>query len=152
MEEFFNVNTYPALFLASFMAATFLPLGSELLFGSMLAAGGEPLPLVAVATAGNFLGACTTYIIGLYGGEAITRRVLRISLESQQRGEVLFSKYGSWTLLLSWLPVVGDPLCLAAGFFKVSWLRFSLLVAAGKMGRYTILAFLVLYGQAMANG
>lgn len=152
MTEIFNSHTYPTLFVVSFLAATVIPLGSEWLLTAMLAAGMDPVQLVAIATAGNFLGACTTYLIGLYGGEFLIRRVLRIDTVSQQRSALLFTKYGSWSLLFSWLPVVGDPLCLAAGFFRIPWLRFSLLVATGKLGRYATVAGLVLAGIKAVNG
>jgi membrane protein YqaA with SNARE-associated domain len=103
---------YPTLFLLSFLASTILPLGSEWMLVALLVNGHDPLFSVAVATAGNTLGACTTYIVGLYGGPFLIGRVLRISDETRQKAERLYGRYGSWSLLLSWVPVLGDPLCL----------------------------------------
>lgn len=134
---------YAALFLVSFLAATVIPLGSEWLLTGMLIQDFAPLPVVAVATAGNYLGSCTTYWVGLYGGPFLIRRVLRIGPDSQERAAGYFRKYGSWTLLFAWLPIIGDPLCLAAGLFRIRFDLFTVLVVLGKLGRYAGLAGLV---------
>lgn len=136
-----GVGGLPALFLCSFLAATVLPLGSEWLLASLLVGGAEPVGAVSVATAGNLLGAVSTWLLGWYGGEWLVRRVLRIDAADRQRAEAVYARYGSWSLLLSWLPVIGDPLCLAAGAFKVGLGRFLLLAGAGKCGRYALLAW-----------
>jgi len=150
--EFFSTHGYPALFITSFLAATVVPLGSEWLLTAMLVQGFTPLPVVATATAGNFLGACTTYLIGLYGGPLLVRNVLRIGEDSRKKAEQLFGQYGSWSLLLSWLPVIGDPICLAGGLFRISFARFSILVIIGKLGRYATIAVLILGGLRVVGG
>jgi len=137
------MSSYPLLFAISFLAATVVPLGSEWLLIALLLQGLAPVPLVLTATAGNFLGALTTYLIGLYGGLWLIRRLLRIDERAQQRAERFFQRYGSWTLLLAWLPVIGDPLCLAGGLFRVPLFRFSLLVILGKLGRYAFIATVI---------
>ncbi|OGQ96981.1 MAG: hypothetical protein A2521_11645 [Deltaproteobacteria bacterium RIFOXYD12_FULL_57_12] len=152
MEAFFANHGYLMLFLVSFLAATLLPLGSEWLLAAMLLQDFAPLPVIAVATLGNTLGACTTYLIGLYGGPFLIRKLLRINEPAQQRAERFFQKYGVWALLFSWLPVVGDPLCLAGGLFRVPFSRFSLLVFIGKLGRYATLAVFVLGGMQVISG
>jgi membrane protein YqaA with SNARE-associated domain len=95
---------------------------------------------VLTATAGNFLGACTTWGLGWYGSPLLLDRVLRVDRRSQERAERLFARYGTWALLLSWVPVVGDPLCLLAGLLRVPFARFSLPTLAGKLARYALLA------------
>jgi membrane protein YqaA with SNARE-associated domain len=140
MESLLLDPSYPALFLVSFLAATLLPLGSEWLLILVLLKGYDPVIAVGIATTGNFLGACTNYLIGLYGGIWLTRKVLRIDEQARMRAERIFSRYGSWSLLFSWLPVIGDPLCLVAGVLKVSFPLFSVLVFIGKLARYTALA------------
>lgn len=144
MEEFLATHGYPALFLLSFLASTLIPLGSEWLLVTMLLKGDDPAMSVAVATAGNYLGACTTYLIGIYGGHWLIRKALRIDEEAERRAERLYARYGSWSLLLSWLPVIGDPLCLAGGLLRVGFRRFSLLVISGKLARYAAVAWLTL--------
>ena len=152
MEDILNNHGYPALFLISFLAATVIPLGSEWLLTAMILQGFAPGPVVATATAGNYLGACTTYLIGIYGGPFLVRKLLRIDEASQQKAERLFQKYGSWSLLFSWLPIVGDPLCLAGGVFKVRFTTFSALVFIGKLGRYAAIALITLGGMKAVNG
>jgi membrane protein YqaA with SNARE-associated domain len=98
------------------------------------------------ATAGNYLGACTTYLIGIWGAHFVIRKILRIDDIQLVRVKKLYNKYGKVSLLLSWLPVLGDPLCLIAGIFRINFFHFSILVFIGKFFRYAILAFLASQG------
>ncbi|GAB6193613.1 hypothetical protein JCM39068_33640 [Desulfocastanea catecholica] len=98
--------------------------------------------VVVVATIGNYLGACTTYLLGILGAHWFIRTILRIEEGQLERAEKIYTTYGIWSLLLSWLPVIGDPLCLLAGIFRIGFLRFSVLVFVGKFCRYAILALL----------
>lgn len=141
-----NSPSLPSLFTLSFLAATVLPLGSEWLLVVMVLEGFPVTGLVATATAGNFLGACTTYLIGIWGSTFLIHTVLRISTPQLTRAEQLYNKYGSWSLLLSWVPIIGDPLCLAAGILRTHALRFAILVFVGKFFRYATLAYLTLQG------
>jgi len=134
----------PILFLLSFLAATVVPIGSEWLLVVMILSGFSPASTVITATIGNYLGGCTTYIIGLYGSDFLIKKLLRIGNSELKRAKRIYLKYGSWSLLLSWLPVVGDPLCLLAGIFKIHFIRFSFLVFTGKFLRYTTLAMLTI--------
>lgn len=145
MPDFLAGNDYPALFLLSFLASTVIPLGSEWLLVTMLLERRDPLLSVALATVGNYLGACTTYGLGIYGGPFLIRKVLRIDEAAEKRADRFYGRYGSWSLLLSWLPVVGDPLCLVGGLLRVGFARFSLLVFAGKLTRYAFVAWMTLY-------
>jgi membrane protein YqaA with SNARE-associated domain len=147
MEEFLVTHGLPALFLLSFLASTLIPLGSEWFLAVLLLKGFEPLPTVAVATVGNTLGALTTYAIGLWGGPFLIRRLLRIDDAARQRAERFYARFGSWSLLLSWLPIIGDPLCLAGGILRVDIRRFLLLVTLGKLARYVAVAATVLAGE-----
>jgi len=130
----------PGLFGLSFLAATLVPLGSEWLVAALVVKGVDALTTVAVATAGNVLGSLSTYLIGLYGASWLVDRVLRIGAAKQEKARGFFRRYGSWSLLLAWLPVIGDPLCLVAGAMGFSLVRFTLLVAAGKAARYGLVA------------
>jgi membrane protein YqaA with SNARE-associated domain len=142
---------YPALFALSFLASTLIPIGSEWLLIALLLQRRDPLAAVIVATAGNYLGACTSYVIGKYGGSYLVEKVLRIDAAARARAERHFARYGSWSLLFSWLPVVGDPLCLVGGLLNIPFARFSILVAAGKLGRYGTIAWLTLKGLQAAT-
>lgn len=145
MTEFFSPEMgYPALFFLSFLAATVLPLGSEWLLIAMVAGSFEPTTSVIVATAGNTLGACTTYAIGIWGGAYLINRILRIDEKSQQKAQSFYSKWGQWSLLLSWVPIIGDPLCLVGGIARMRFSLFLLLVLTGKFVRYAALAWLTM--------
>ena len=144
LHDWLNQPGYVALFCMSFLASTLIPLGSEWLLVMMLASGYEPLSTVAVATCGNYLGAVVTYLIGLWGGKWLIERVLRVSPEQQQRAHNYYRRYGAYSLLFSWLPVIGDPLCLAGGMLRVNFGLFSILVASGKLFRYVVVALITL--------
>lgn len=128
------------LFVVSFLAATLIPLGSEWLLVALLLQYLDPVMLVTVATLGNALGASTTYAVGRAGNEPLKRRLLRMDRQTEVRATLLFRRYGSPALLFSWLPVVGDGLCLAAGFLRLPFTRFALFMATGKLGRYVAVA------------
>lgn len=149
MQDFLVANGYPALFLLSFLASTLVPLGSEWLLVTLVVSGFAPLPVVLVASVGNVLGACTSYVIGVYGSAFLTAKILRMDEQDCARAERFFTRYGSWSLLLSWLPVIGDPLCLVAGMLRVAFGRFVLLVATGKVARYAAVAWATVEGQQL---
>ena len=152
MHETLTAYGLPALFILSFLASTMLPLGSEWLLVAMVLQKHDPLVTVVVATSGNYLGACTSYAIGIYGGDFLIKKLLRIGDAERNRAERFFARYGSWALFFSWLPVIGDPLCLAGGVLKIPFSRFSILVASGKALRYSAVAWLTLKGvQSMTS-
>jgi membrane protein YqaA with SNARE-associated domain len=140
LENFLVDHGLPALFLLSFLASTVIPLGSEWLVVTLILKNFQPEHVVAVATMGNYLGACTTYFVGLWGAVFLIKKVLRINEASLAKAEMLYRRYGSWSLLFSWLPVIGDPLCLVGGALRINFILFSLLVFAGKLARYAIIA------------
>ena len=152
MQQMLVDHGYPALFFLSFLASTLIPLGSEWLLVVMLLNHRDPFTAVIVATIGNYLGACTTYWLGVYGGPWLIRKVLRIDEQGETRAKELYKRYGSWSLLFSWLPIIGDPLCLVGGFLRINFIRFSLLVFAGKLGRYGALAWLTVRGSQLITG
>ena len=132
---------YPALFVLSFLAATVVPLGSEWLLVALLVKGLNPTFLLFIATTGNVLGALTTWTIGVWGGPFLMERVLRMDARSRERASLLYERWGAWSLLLAWMPVLGDPLCLVSGLFGIPFWRFTLLVSLGKFARYAFLFF-----------
>ena len=144
MDQFVTDYSLSTLFFLSFAASTVLPLGSEWLLALLIAKGASAALVVLTATAGNFLGACTTYLIGLWGADFVIFRLLRISPETSNRAQRSFRKWGVWALLFSWLPIIGDPLCLAAGIMKTNLFVFSILVITGKAFRYMFVAWVAL--------
>jgi membrane protein YqaA with SNARE-associated domain len=144
MESWDPIYAYAALFGVSFLASTLLPLGSEWLLLGLVLLGYSPFLTVAVATLGNTLGACTTYALGRWGGRELVMRVFHMTTASLARSHRLYVRYGSWSLLFSWVPIVGDPLCAISGFFKHAMPAFLALVVAGKLVRYIAVAWLTL--------
>ena len=144
MHDVLVFHGLPALFLLSFLASSIIPVGSEWLLVILLLNGSDPVTTVITASTGNWLGACTTWAIGVWGGPYLIRRVLRLSPADEVRATQFYARFGSWSLLLSWLPVIGDPLCLAGGVLRVRFLRFSILVFSGKLARYITVAWLTL--------
>lgn len=135
---------YINLFVLSFLASTILPFGSEALLVALVYQGFNPFFVVMVATIGNFLGACTTYYIGLKGRGAL-EKYFSPSEEKLAKSERLFKKYGVYTLLLTWVPGIGDVITMAAGLMKLHFVVFSILVFAGKLGRYAALAYFTVF-------
>ena len=126
------------LFTSAFISSTLFPGGSEVVLG-VLAAGRhyDPWLLLAIASLGNTLGALTTWLLGYW----LARRVpLEDRLSAKQRRALSrLRRWGSPALLLSWLPVVGDPLCFAAGFLRLSFMASLLFIALGKTARYAVI-------------
>ena len=144
MEEILIHNGLPALFVTSFLAATILPLGSEWLLVALVVQGADVEAAVAAATLGNYLGACTTFAIGFWGADVIRRKVMRIDDRMVEKARGVYRKYGAWSLLFSWLPIIGDPLCLIGGALRMQFLPFSILVISGKLARYMFVAYISL--------
>ncbi len=142
MENFFLEHGLPALFFLSFLAATLLPLGSEWLLLTLVLQGLPPMQVVAVATIGNVLGAFVTYGIGIWGSDFFMKKLLRVDEKQSAKAMEMFQRYGTVSLLFAWLPIIGDPLCLAAGILRVRPLLFLVLVSIGKFGRYAFIAML----------
>ena len=149
MEILLLDNGLPALFVLSFLAATVIPLGSEWLLVALLVEGYGLPEVVTVATIGNFLGGCTTYGIGYLGSTFVMEKILRISDRETGKAMTIFSRYGSWSLLFSWVPIIGDPICLVAGSLKLHPLIFTIMVFSGKLARYWLLARVTVMGVGM---
>ncbi|MDO8860752.1 YqaA family protein [Haliea sp. E1-2-M8] len=134
-----------ALFVTAFGAATLLPLQSEAVLVGLLLQGEHPVSLLlAVATAGNVLGAIVNWWLGRYIEHWRERRWFPVSGSTLDRAQVRYHRYGRWSLLLSWAPIIGDPLTLVAGVMKEPFWSFLLLVILAKAGRYLALAAAVL--------
>lgn len=132
------------LFLSAFLSATLLPGSSEALLVLRLSDAGDPVTLLLSASAGNLLGSLFTYALGRAGNHALHRRWLGISATDVERAERWFTRWGLPSLLLAWLPVVGDPLCLLAGLLRVNVWYFTVLVGVGKVARYLSIVWLTL--------
>jgi membrane protein YqaA with SNARE-associated domain len=130
-----------ALFLSALTSATILPGTSEAALAALIASGDHAIwLLVLVATVGNVLGSLINWWLGLYAEHFKHKRWFPVSAEALDRASRWFGKYGLWSLLLSWLPIIGDPLTLFAGVMRVRLLPFIILVTIGKAARYAMIA------------
>ncbi len=128
----------PALFLIALLSATLLPMGSEPALFAVVKMNGELFwPAVLVATAGNTAGGAISWAMG-YGAKQA------LAAERQTRWFGWLQRFGPKTLLLSWLPVVGDPLCALAGWLKLPFWPCLAYMALGKLGRYLTMTMLLL--------
>ena len=127
-----------ALFASSFFAATLLPGGSEaVLFGVLKAHPQLYWPALIVASLGNTLGGMSSYLIGRFLPD---EKTLLKKSSGNRRGLEWVRCYGSPVILLSWVPLIGDLLCVAAGWLRVNWLWVLLFMVVGKFARYWIIA------------
>lgn len=134
-----------ALFLAALVAATLLPAQSELVLTAMLLAGRwDPAMLIAVATVGNVAGSTLNWLIGRFLSDRRDARWFPIRAEALARAERRFQRFGLPVLLLSWVPIIGDPITMVAGLLRVRLLPFLLVVTIAKGARYAVLAAIVL--------
>ncbi|MGL4725571.1 MAG: YqaA family protein [Scandinavium sp.] len=130
-----------SLFASSFLSATLLPGNSEVVLVGMLIAGvSHPWLLVLIATMGNSLGGVTNVILG---------RLFPLRDNSRWREKAVgwLRRYGAATLLLSWMPVIGDLLCLLAGWMRISWGPVLFFLCLGKALRYVVIAAATLQGM-----
>ena len=134
---------YLTVFSSAFLAATIVPFASEIALTGALAAGGAVHWLVLVATLGNTLGAVVNWAIGRFIERFRDRRWFPANREQIERAQAWFKRYGVWSLLFAWLPVVGEPLTVVAGAMRVHIAPFLILVAIGKGLRYVVLALAV---------
>ncbi|MDH1210045.1 DedA family protein [Pseudomonas chengduensis] len=140
-----SLSAYPALFLSAFGAATLLPLQSEAVLVALLMAGQHPLwALLLVATLGNVLGSWVNWLLGRSIEHYRERRWFPVSPARLQQAQGWYARYGRWSLLLSWMPVIGDPLTLVAGVMRERLWIFMTIVTLAKASRYAVLAALTL--------
>jgi len=135
---------YFTLFISAFISATLFPLGSEALLVYNINEGYNLVYLLIFATFGNVLGSLLNYFLGLKGEEYLERKSY-LKKEKIQKYKDFFDKYGAFSLLLSWVPIIGDPLTLIAGVLKYNIKKFLLLVLIAKFARYLFLILGTIY-------
>jgi len=129
------------LFAVAFIAATILPAQSEAALVALLVLGEQsPVLLVIVATIGNVLGSVVNWLLGRWIEHYRDRRWFPVGEQALDRATGWYRRWGRWSLLLSWAPIGGDALTVAAGVLREPFWSFLLLVTAAKAGRYIVLA------------
>ena len=134
---------YLSLFAISFLAATILPFSSELTLAGLIATSNfDNLLLLIVASFGNILGSVVNWVLGFYSRNLSTKKWFPFKHKQIENSSKWFNKFGKWSLLFAWVPIIGDPLTLVAGLLRVRFLDFIILVAIGKVSRYVLIYYL----------
>ena len=137
--------SYGALFLAAFLAATVLPAQSEMGLAFLVNQAPEAvILLVAIASAGNILGALVNWYLGRFANHWRDRRWFPISASQLDKATKWYQRYGKYSLLASWVPIIGDPITIAAGLLRTPFVTFLILVSIAKTARYLIIAWIAL--------
>ncbi len=140
-----DLAAYTTMFASAFLAATILPAQSELVLIGFLTAGAHSVVgMLIVASIGNVLGSCVNYVLGLYAQTFQDRNWFPASPEQLGRARGFYHKWGRWSLLLAWMPIIGDPLTVVAGVMREPWWSFLILVTISKVTRYVALTAITL--------
>jgi len=135
---------YLSLFSISFLAATILPLSSELMLAGLIATSNyDNLLLLIVASFGNVLGSIINWILGFYSRNLTIKKWVPFKGKQIENSSRWFNKFGKWSLLFAWVPIIGDTLTLVAGLLRVKFIEFLILVTIGKVSRYFLIYYLI---------
>ena len=136
--------SYFQLLIISFLAATILPLSSELVLSTMLLTDSfDKYLLLVVASFGNIFGSSVNWYLGKKILILKDKKWFPVNKKQIAKSEMYFKKYGIWSLLLAWVPIIGDPLTVIAGVLRVNFFTFLLLVSLSKTSRYIFLIFII---------
>ena len=140
------MTAYLSLFFLSFLAATLIPTSSELTLATLLSTNNyNPLGLLATASFGNILGSVFNWLLGFYLLQHINKKWFPFNEKQVVSASKWFKKFGVWSLVFAWLPIIGDPLTFIAGILRVWFLIFLILVSVGKFLRYLLIYYSVLF-------
>lgn len=134
---------YLTLFISAFISATLFPFGSEALLIYDITQGYNIYLLLLFATFGNVLGSLFNYYLGLKGEKYLEQKKI-LKKEKIDKYSKFFNKYGGFSLLLAWAPIIGDPITFIAGVLKYDFKKFLFLVTLSKFARYLFLAIITL--------
>ena len=135
---------YISLFLISFLAATILPFSSEVTLATLIASSNyNNLSLLIFASLGNILGSVVNWVLGFHSRNLATKKWFPFKDKQIKKSSSWFNRFGKWSLLFAWVPIIGDPLTLAAGLLRVKFIEFLILVTIGKVSRYIVIFYLL---------
>ena len=126
------------LFIGTFLAATILPFSSDALYIAVLAATKDPIGCLAVGTVGNWLGSVVTYWIGWIGRWEWIEKWFKVKRETLEKQNVKIDKYGVWLALLAWIPIIGDVIAIALGFYRTRPWATMFMLFVGKFARFLL--------------
>ncbi len=135
---------YWGMFLAGLLAGTVVPFSSEVVLVALLALGFDAIPLLIIASISNWIGGMTTYWIGLMGKTEWLEKYFNVSHSKLIGFQSRISKWGAYWALISWVPIAGNLITAALGFFRVPTLAVAIYMAIGKVARYAILIYITI--------
>lgn len=133
---------YIGMFLAGLLAGTVVPFSSEVVLVALYALDFKVIPLLIVASLGNWIGGMTTYWVGLQGRTDWLQKYFGVSKEKIVGFKERLNKWGSYWALLSWVPILGNVITAALGFFRVPIVPVAIFMMIGKVARYAILLYI----------
>ena len=136
---------YYGMFAAAFLAGSFFPFSSEVIFTALSLAGLDVWSLVIYSSVGNTLGGMFNYGVGLLGREDWVYRLFKVKEQRMAYVQSLIHKYGAWMGLLSWLPVLGSVITIAMGLLHINHYKSLLFIFVGKTLRYVVLGVILIY-------
>ncbi|MFA5712654.1 MAG: VTT domain-containing protein [Bacteroidales bacterium] len=152
MMESFQELGLLGLFLSSFLAATIVPLSSEIVLSALLLSGIDPLGALVVAICGNWLGGITTYLLGRLGRWSLIERWFKVKRETLEREKRRVERWGALLAFITWFPLIGDLLFLALGFYRVNFSKCALYSLMGRSLRFGVWVLLFeLMGRGLFN-
>jgi membrane protein YqaA with SNARE-associated domain len=141
-----DLPAYASLFATAFLAATVLPAQSEAVLAGLLLKGSYSVGnLLVAASVGNVLGSIVNWLLGRGIERLRDRPWFPASSQALERAQRWYGRYGKWSLLLSWVPIIGDPLTIVAGVLREGFITFVVLVTVAKVARYLVLTAIVLH-------
>ena len=140
---------YIGLFIASFLAATIIPFSSELVLSILIANNYDLTTSLIVASIGNWMGGLSSYLIGRLGSWDTIEKYLRVKRDKILLWKKKIDSWGGLLAFLCWLPVVGDPIAIALGFFRTNILTVAIFMLAGKFVRYFVWAMITYVGFSL---
>ncbi|MCL2560821.1 MAG: DedA family protein [Rikenellaceae bacterium] len=133
---------YIGLFFGAFLAATLIPLSSDILLVALLATGADPVKAVAAAAVGNWLGGLSSYGLGYLAKWQWLEKWFGVTEAKLERQRARIIRYGSWIALFTWLPLIGDIMAVGLGFYRVSFWKTAVFMFIGKSVRFVMWAIL----------
>lgn len=149
--EFLAEWGYVGLFIASFLAATIIPLSSEIVLSILIASNFDFSFSLLIASLGNWLGGISSYGIGRLGDWKFIEKYFRVKRDAILKLKGRVDRYGGLLALLSWTPVFGDPIAIALGFFRTNFYLVSIYMLIGKVTRYVIWGLITYWGVSLFN-
>lgn len=131
------------LFIGTFLAATILPFSSDALYIAVLFATRNPWGCLAVGTLGNWLGSVTTYWLGRCASWDFLVKHFKVNKETLEKQKMKIDRYGVWLALLCWVPIIGDVIAVALGFYRTPAISTHILLLIGKFIRFVIWTFAI---------